>query len=1003
MQRFARALLATGVVALLTVASAAAGDANGKHDRLANADVRSAPAAEQALHARAADLSANPSAAADALKNSLGTEGIVSLDPLTKTARFVGSTNSFLTGPSSASASSVATSYVTSHADALGIAPSALASLHLRTDYVSIDGTHHVSLEQVINGLQVFGNGIKVNIAKDGSVINVVGSPLGTTAGLPSVSPGISAGQAVLTSRQEVNESTAPVSAKTAGDVAQTTTFANGDTAKLVYFENVNGPALAWQTLIWGQSDAWQTVIDAATGKLLYRHSISSDANGSVWTNYPGAPVGGTQQTVDLSKWLSPGATTLVGPNAHVYSDVNDNNAAGTGEEVGPSDSAGNFNYPLTTFSNTTNSICTTAFPCTWDSTLVPGAGLDSNFNIVGPPSWTVNRAQNAVQVFYFVNNFHDHLAAAPIGFTDAAGAFDGNDALNAEPDDGADSIAAIDGIPFIHMPDPNHTDNANMSTPPDGTSPRMQMYLFNDPVADSPAFGGVPGADPFVQSNGGDEADVVYHEFTHGLSNRLVIDADGNSTLGNIQAGSMGEAWSDWYAMDYLVDTGQLTDSPAVGELRVGNYVGHGEDLIRTQPIDCPVGSTSSACPGGTTGHTGGYTYGDFGHIISRGVEVHADGEIWGETLWDLRTALGSDTTENLVTRAMELSPSNPSMLDERNAILQADLVDNGGKNHDTIWSVFAHRGMGYFAGATNGDDSKPVQDFQLPPTSKTFGKLSGTVTDVDTGQPIANATIGFGGHASGFADDIVGQTDKKGKYDIKKILVGTYPDAFATAPGYDQVVKTVTIDGNANKLDWQLKRDWASLGGGGSIVSFDGPNFAPACPPEGAIDQSAGIGWGSTTDKNDGVSTGNVTPKSIVIALPTSVAINGISINPSNTCGDPGSSATRGYKVETSADGTTFSQVATGVFYAGDRARLNPVTLSGTLTGVKFIRFTMLNPQVPTDPNPAASCTGPSDCGADPNTSGVGVHCGPTQDQAFGGCQFMDMSEIEVYGRPG
>ena len=60
-------------------------------------------------------------------------------------------------------------------------------------------------------------------------------------------------------------------------------------------------------------------MIDAATSKLLYRQTISSDANGSVWTNYPGAPVGGTQQPTDLSKWLSPGATTLVGPNAHVY------------------------------------------------------------------------------------------------------------------------------------------------------------------------------------------------------------------------------------------------------------------------------------------------------------------------------------------------------------------------------------------------------------------------------------------------------------------------------------------------------------------------------------------------------------------------------------------------------------------------------------------------------------------------------------------------------------
>ena len=32
-----------------------------------------------------------------------------------------------------------------------------------------------------------------------------------------------------------------------------------------------------------------------------------------------------------------------------------------------------------------------------------------------------------------------------------------------------------------------------------------------------------------------------------------------------------------------------------------------------------------------------GGYTYGDFGKIAG-GPEVHADGEIWLETLWDLR-----------------------------------------------------------------------------------------------------------------------------------------------------------------------------------------------------------------------------------------------------------------------------------------------------------------------------------------------------------------------------
>jgi extracellular elastinolytic metalloproteinase len=1001
MKRLVSAATAAMTISLAVVASAAAGDANGLHNRFAHADVRESPAAQLVLAQRAAALSATPSAAADALKSSLDAEGIVSLDPLTKTVRFAGSTSSFLTGKSSAPASSIASSYVAAHAAAFGLDSSGLAALHLRTDYVSIDGTHHLSYVQEINGLHVFGNGVKVNVAKDGRIINVVGSPIASASGAPAVSPGITAAQAVATSRAGVQEAVLPLSAKMGTDTAQTTVFANGDRANLVYFAGLDGLTLAWQTLIWGRNDAWQTVVDAATGKLLYRQTISSDANGSVWTNYPGASVGGTQQTVDLSKWLNAGASTLVGPNVHVYSDVNDDNSAESTEEVGPSDASGNFVYPFTSFDNTTNSPCDAAFPCSWDSTLIPGAGLDASFNVVGPPSWDTNRKQNAVQVFFFTNNFHDHLAASPIGFTDAAGAFDGNDALNAEPDDGADSIATIDGIPFVHMPDPNHTDNANMSTPPDGISPRMQMYLFNDPVSDDPEFGGTPGADPFGQTNGGDEADVVYHEFTHGLSNRLVVDADGNSTLGGIQAGAMGEAWSDWYAMDYLVNTGQLTDTPAVGELRVGNYVGRGEDLIRTQPMDCPVGSTASVCPGGTSGHKGGYTYGDYGHIIPQGVEVHADGEIWGETLWDLRTALGSAVTENLVTRAMELSPSNPSMLDERNAILQADLVDNGGANHDTIWSVFAHRGMGFFAGAINGDDSKPVQDFQLPPTSKKFGKLTGTITDDATGQPLANAPIVFGGHASGFSDDIVGQADGKGRYDLKKILAGTYPDAWVAFPGYDRAVKTVTINSNANQLDWQLKRDWASLGGGASIVSFTGPDFAPACPPEGAIDQTDGIGWGSTTDGNDGVATGNVTPKVLIFQLPTAVTINGISINPNHSCGDPGSSSMRGFLVEVSTDGSTWSQASTGVMYAGNRDKLNPLTLGGNLTGIKFIRLTMLNPQVPNATG--AACTGPADCGTDPNDdSGVAAHCGPGKDNAFGGCQFMDMTEIEVYGRP-
>ena len=42
-----------------------------------------------------------------------------------------------------------------------------------------------------------------------------------------------------------------------------------------------------------------------------------------------------------------------------------------------------------------------------------------------------------------------------------------------------------------------------------------MQMYLFTA-----------------ATSNGADVADVVYHEYGHGLSNRLVVNASGSSAL---------------------------------------------------------------------------------------------------------------------------------------------------------------------------------------------------------------------------------------------------------------------------------------------------------------------------------------------------------------------------------------------------------------------------------------------------------------------------------------
>ncbi len=995
---------AVAILALTWSATALAGggDHASKRDKLGFWDSRHAPAAQQVLDATATDLSENAPAASEALKDSLGDEGILSLDPLTRTARFVGKTDGFLTGPSSAPAADIAMRYIKKNAAALGLNADALAALRLANDYVDIIGTHHLSFTQQVDTpdgpVTVFGNGIKVGVVKDGRIINVTGSPVGALTPTQT-SPTITAAEAIVAAKRDVGAAAPPVTSTQQGDL---TTFASGDNAKLVYFKTVGGLRLAYRTLL--LKDGYISIVDAGTGRVLYRDSTVDSANGLAWDNRPAAATGGTQHSFDVNgpggSWNFGAISPLIGTdaglssnNVWVYSDVNGSNGASLSELV-RADATGNFNYALTPFTDALKSPCVAAYPCTWSANPATGAF-----------SWRTNRAQNATQVYFFLNTFHDHLAAAPIGFTEGAGnfqlvnssgqGFDGDFVL-AENDDGANTQLNAAGQPN-GFPDANHFDNANMNTPPDGFNPRMQMFLFNTPL----------GPDPFVQSNGGDEASIVYHEYTHGLSNRLVVDADGNSTLGNIESGAMGEAWSDWYALDYLNNQGVVKDKPGVADVLEGEYVSGGDDLIRTEATDCKVG-TSNADPGcdgdpdGTAG-TGGYTYGDYGKIIGR-PEVHADGEIWGQTLWDLRDALGSAKTEMIVTRGMELAPANPSFLDMRNSILQGDLAAFNGGNRDTIWKVFAHRGMGFFAAAVDGDDAFPAEDFQLPPRSKRSGLLAGIVVDNDTRRPIAGATVEFGGHSSGFATDIAGVTNKFGVYAIKKILIGKYPKVSASAPGYDRVTRDfVVIERPLGLLAWKLRRNYASLAGGGTIADFTGPDFTPfGCGPYSAIDDSEGNGWGSTTDDADGNSTGNVTPKFVVVKLPQTVTVSEIKVNPSNTCGDPGSSSTRGYRIQVSADGTTFTTLTQGVFYAGNRAIENTV-FTGSQASVRYVKFWMLNPQVPTDPNPAANCTSAADCGTNPDdNSGVAAHCGPGKDNGYGGCPFMDMSEIKVYGRP-
>ena len=153
-----------------------------------------------------------------------------------------------------------------------------------------------------------------------------------------------------------------------------------------------------------------------------------------------------------------------------------------------------------------------------------------------------------------------------------------------------------------------------------------------------------------------------------------------------------------------------------------------------------------------------GGYTYGDFAKIRG-GAEAHDDGEIWAQTLWQLRerliavhgSALGITRAAHARDeRACGSSPPNPSFLDMRNAILLADEQPgiNGG-DRALIWSVFAQPrdGLRGFHRRHRRRAPAPGLHRRRPAPATPVGSVAGTVRDLNTGAPLAGALVAFAG----------------------------------------------------------------------------------------------------------------------------------------------------------------------------------------------------------------------------------------------------------------
>lgn len=445
--------------------------------------------------------------------------------------------------------------------------------------------------------------------------------------------------------------------------------FAESIPAHLVLFYQGPVTRLGWHFVLTMPEFTEQYVViveadsqtpDRRAPELLYCQKTSSDlaapVRGNVWTHNPG--VNTNRQVVDFPRPLAdypikPIPASL--PNGFPVTWLDGEMTVG--------------NSTVAVLGNTLTSL---------------KAALSGNA-LVFDPSQPQGDEQKVLNIFYFCNFMHDFFFM--LGFDEAAGNFQ---RINF-------SGKGVGGDPVLaraHAGVVNGT--ANMLTLADGTQGLMNMGL-------------VAGANRHTAF----DSDVVFHEFTHGVSNRLVGGLRNARALQQPQSRGMGEGWSDYFALtiqNFFLDPERTV---------TGDWVVNRVGGIRLAPYD-------ENYPGsfGDIGKPGHYD----------GSDEHSLGEIWCAALMKMNRNFGLAFSNKelghilgwqIVVDGLKLTPANPGFLDARDAILHAlDAKLQSGmitavthrQARRAAWEAFARFGMGPGATSIGASLSGIVEDTSLP-----------------------------------------------------------------------------------------------------------------------------------------------------------------------------------------------------------------------------------------------------------------------------------------------
>ena len=481
-------------------------------------------------------------------------------------------------------------------------------------------GRRHVRLEQQVGGLSVYGSSVKSTFDAHGDLVHLVERvvPLNEVPPQPAAIDERQALSAAL-ARVHPTAQTQVTAGVRSGPVQR---FAAGEyfhespeVTRVLVPQSDGSLAQGFLVKTWTQRDnQLDHVLVGGDGRVLAVEPRTANDRYNVFTLDPASgpqavaegPGGGNAESP--KGWLgaeSHNTISIAGNNVHAYLDAVSNNAPDSGgSPVGNGD-----------------------FLAKADLGKAPGT--------------TVNRAVAVQNLFYLNNTIHDVLYRH--GFDEEAGNFQvenfgkggkGSDPVHAEAQDGGGK------------------DNANFATPVDGVKPRMQMYLWSGSTASA------------LDRDADLDADIVYHEYGHGLTWRMI------GAMHGPLAGAIGEGASD--AVSFMMNGRDIMGAYAYGEaggIRRHRYAGY--------PL----------------------TYADV-----TGEEVHDDGEVYAAAMWRLRELwLASGRSNDLLFAAfvdgMNYTQSAPAFEHMRNGMLDS-LAHTGGtdakKRCALVWKAFAQFGIG-------------------------------------------------------------------------------------------------------------------------------------------------------------------------------------------------------------------------------------------------------------------------------------------------------------------